>query len=79
VRPGDWIVGDDDGVVVIPVEKAADALATAERIVAAEKKIERAIRGGADLSDLIDADALIERKRAGVFIPQLRSGPPRGK
>ncbi len=79
VRPGDWVVGDEDGVVVIPAETAAGVLATAERIVAAEKKIERAIRAGAELSDLIGAKTTIEQKHAAVFIPQLRSGTRRGK
>jgi len=73
VRPGDWVVGDEDGVVVIPVETAAEVLTTAERIVAAEKKIEQAIRRrDVELADLIGAEAALEQKRAGVFVPQLR-------
>jgi 3-hexulose-6-phosphate synthase/6-phospho-3-hexuloisomerase len=76
VRPGDWIVGDEDGVVVIPAESTEFAVATAERIIEAEKDIELAIRHGAELADLIGAQGVIEQKRAGVFIPQLRrSGP----
>ncbi|MGQ9731737.1 MAG: 3-hexulose-6-phosphate synthase [Candidatus Zipacnadales bacterium] len=35
IRPGDWIVGDDDGIVVVPQERAVEianrALATVER------------------------------------------------
>lgn len=77
VRPGDWIVGDEDGVIVIPAETTNSVLATAERIVAAEKKIELAIRQGAELADLIGAQAVIDQKLAGVFIPQLRSGSAR--
>lgn len=77
VRPGDWVVGDEDGVIVIPAESAADVLAAAERIVAAEKKIERQIRRGAELADLIGAQTVIDQKRAGVFIPQLRSADKR--
>src|SRR5689334_3429201 len=49
VRPGDWLVGDDDGVVVIPAEKLQRTLETAQRIVVAEREIERAIRNGVDL------------------------------
>jgi 3-hexulose-6-phosphate synthase/6-phospho-3-hexuloisomerase len=74
VRPGDWVVGDEDGVIVIPAETAEAVLTTAERIVAAEKKIERYVRAGAELADLIGVQAAIEQKRAGVFIPQLRGG-----
>lgn len=75
VRPGDWVVGDEDGVVVIPASDAAQVLAIAESIVAAEKKIELAIRRrGADLADLIGVDAVLKQKRAGVFVPQLRGG-----
>lgn len=74
VLPGDWVVGDADGVIVIPAESTTGVLATAERIVAAEKKIEIAIRQGAELADLIGAQAVIDQKRAGVFIPQLRPG-----
>lgn len=32
VRPGDWIVGDADAVIVIPTEIAADVLAKAEDV-----------------------------------------------
>lgn len=72
VRPGDWVVGDEDGVVVIPAESAGEVLAGAERIVEAEKQIEQAIRRGVELADLVGGDAAVERKRQTEFIPQLR-------
>ena len=74
VRPGDWLVGDEDGVVVIPAERLAETYVLAARIVAAEKKIERAIRQGAELCDLIGTRETVQRKRAEVFVPQLRAG-----
>lgn len=47
VSPGDWVVGDDDGVVVVPAAVAEDALAEAERKTATESAIRRAVREGA--------------------------------
>jgi regulator of RNase E activity RraA len=74
VNPGDWLVGDDDGVVVISPSKLESALELGRRIVSAEKVIEKQIRAGKDIAGLIGTEAAIERKRAGVLIPQLR-GP----
>ena len=73
VTPGDWLVGDDDGVVVIPPAQLEAALAKAKQIVEAEKRIAQAIRQGADLADLLQVDALIETKRQQIFVPQLRA------
>ena len=80
VRPGDWLIGDDDGVVVIPAEKLQPTLETAQRIVAAEREIERAIRNGADLGRLLRSQQIIEQKQSEIFIPQLRAArSPRAK
>lgn len=46
VRPGDWVVGDDDGVVVVPAAVAAEVLAEAERKAGTESEIRRAVRDG---------------------------------
>lgn len=73
VRPGDWLVGDADGVVVVPAEKLDETLAIAQRIVKAEKVLERKILSGADLGALLHIGEKIERKRGDVFIPQLRA------
>jgi regulator of RNase E activity RraA len=73
VRPEDWLAGDDDGVVVIPAEKLEDALGTADQIVAAEKRIEKAIRAGHDIAELLRLQDVIERKQGEVFVPQLRA------
>lgn len=43
VIPGDLIVGDEDGVVVIPKDRAADVLAAAERVQADEQARMQAI------------------------------------
>jgi regulator of RNase E activity RraA len=46
VEPGDWIVGDDDGVVVVPQGVAVDVLAEAEEKAATESEIRAAVRDG---------------------------------
>ena len=46
IEQGDWIVGDDDGVVVVPHAIAQDALTEAEQKAATESEIRVAVRGG---------------------------------
>ena len=50
VRPGDFIFGDSDGVMVIPQELALTVLEQAEEIVAREKKGRALIRKGVSMS-----------------------------
>jgi 4-hydroxy-4-methyl-2-oxoglutarate aldolase len=46
VAPGDYVVGDRDGVVVIPGEVLEQVLEEAEAVVATESEIRRAVRAG---------------------------------
>jgi regulator of RNase E activity RraA len=46
VEPGDWIVGDEDGVVVVPSALAESVLAEAEAKAATESEIRAAVRDG---------------------------------
>jgi regulator of RNase E activity RraA len=46
IEPGDWIVGDDDGVVVVPAAIAEDVLAEAEQKARTESEIRVAVRDG---------------------------------
>ena len=46
IEPGDWVVGDDDGVVVVPQAIAEDVLAEAEQKAATESEIRVAVRDG---------------------------------
>ena len=46
VEPGDWVVGDDDGVVVVPQSLAEDVLAEAEQKAATESDIRAMVRDG---------------------------------
>lgn len=49
VEPADWIVGDADGVLVIPAVRVDDIVAAAEEITAAEDRIRDAVAGGEPL------------------------------
>jgi 4-hydroxy-4-methyl-2-oxoglutarate aldolase len=46
VAPGDWIVGDRDGLVIVPGARVEEVLAEAEEKVATESEIREAVRGG---------------------------------
>lgn len=72
VHPGDWVAGDDDGVVVIPAARLDETLEKAARIVAAEKRIARAIRAGVEVATLLRVDETLERKSKEIFVPQLQ-------
>ena len=48
VRPGDFIIADDNGTVVIPMERVAEVLAFAQKVKATEDGVIAAIRAGAD-------------------------------
>ncbi len=46
VEPGDWVVGDEDGVVVVPRSVAAAVLESAEQMAGTENEIRQAVRAG---------------------------------
>ena len=51
VKPGDILVGDDSGVVVVPQEMAEKVLEAAKAIEKAESRIVEAVRGGLGLKE----------------------------
>jgi 4-hydroxy-4-methyl-2-oxoglutarate aldolase len=53
VHPGDWIVGDDDGVCVIPREQVAQVIEAAQAIEDKERKIAAGIDAGQRVADLL--------------------------
>ncbi len=73
VAPGDWVVGDDDGVVVVPAARLEAAIETAGRILVAEREIARQIRAGRDMGEILRCDEVIAAKQKGTFLPQLRA------
>lgn len=65
VCPGDIVVGDADGVVVVPQARAAEVLATLGRIRIAEAAMEAQVKAGLQLSDkaraMVAAARVIEK------------------
>jgi regulator of RNase E activity RraA len=51
VSPGDLLLGDADGVVVVPKEKENDVIAHAKAIEEAETRIREAVEGGMRLDE----------------------------
>lgn len=64
VRPGDIVVGDADGVVVVPLDRAETVLANLARVRAAEAGAEHAVRDGAVMTPggqrIVEAATIIE-------------------
>ncbi len=53
VAPGDWIVGDDNGVMVIPKEKAQEMANRAMDVLERENRIREEIKRGSTLSKVL--------------------------
>ena len=58
VRQGDWIIGDDSGVVVIPSERAYEIARRALEVRKNEERIREEIRRGSTLSQVSETDKM---------------------
>ena len=56
VRPGDYIVGDDSGVVVIPKERAYEIARRAKEVEKTEDRLFEEIRRGKSLSQVVNLE-----------------------
>ncbi|MCK9592061.1 MAG: orotidine 5'-phosphate decarboxylase [Methanoregula sp.] len=54
VRPGDWIIGDESGVVVIPAKRAYEIARRALEVRKNEERIREEIRRGSTLSEVAE-------------------------
>ncbi|MHC4970887.1 MAG: 3-hexulose-6-phosphate synthase [Planctomycetota bacterium] len=54
VQPGDWVVGDDDGVVVVPQTKAVEIANRAVERLEMENRVRKEISGGSTLGQVMD-------------------------
>jgi len=52
VKTGDWVIGDDDGVVVLPKEKAAEYTNRAMDVLERENRIREEIKEGTTLASV---------------------------
>ncbi|MEM4576483.1 MAG: 3-hexulose-6-phosphate synthase [Candidatus Nezhaarchaeales archaeon] len=53
VEPGDWIIGDDNGVVVVPKDKAVEIANRAIDVMEKENRIREEIKRGSSLSKVL--------------------------
>ena len=56
VSPGDVVVVDGNGVVVVPMAQAAVILEQAERLLATEHLLQEKIKAGATIGELVNVD-----------------------
>lgn len=54
INPGDWLYGDMDGVVVIPVKQVDEVLRKAEAIDGIELQVREEIKNGADVTGVFE-------------------------
>jgi 3-hexulose-6-phosphate synthase/6-phospho-3-hexuloisomerase len=65
VRPGDWIVGDMNGVVVIPKERAYEVARRAREVQKNEERIREEISRGGTLSGIQELEKWEKRQVTG--------------
>jgi regulator of RNase E activity RraA len=54
VHPGDLVIADGSGAVIIPQERAAEVIAEAERIAAAEARMAEEVRKGLSVVEVME-------------------------
>ncbi len=63
VRPGDWVIADDDGVVVVPRERAVEIANRALAVVERESREKAEIEQGRTLAEVSELQRWEQRRR----------------
>jgi regulator of RNase E activity RraA len=66
IRDGDYIVGDGDGVVVIPAEVVGQIVEDAEELLRIEKKIGIELRAGGARHEVFKANPRFAHIRSAI-------------
>jgi 4-hydroxy-4-methyl-2-oxoglutarate aldolase len=64
VYPGDFVRGDDDGVMVVPANRLDQAVEAAEARLAKEAEFERQMHAGAHVTDLVGLSEILRGAQA---------------
>lgn len=62
VREGDLVIGDDTGLVVIPIDRIDDVLAAAKTALEIDEKVEQGVRSGMTFAQSAAAASYISEK-----------------
>ena len=54
VQPGDWAIGDDDGMIIIPQESAVEFTNRAMDVLEKENRLRKEIKDGSSLSKVAE-------------------------
>jgi 4-hydroxy-4-methyl-2-oxoglutarate aldolase len=65
VHTGDWVVGDADGVVVIPADRVDEVIAAGEARAAKEQGLFKALKEGATTVELLGLDPKPVKREGG--------------
>ena len=71
VRTGDWIIGDDSGVVVVPQERAVEIANRAVDVAEREERIREEIKRGGTLSRVQELEKWEQIRRSTCIITQV--------
>lgn len=63
VAPGQWVVGDDDGLIILDASDLPAVLSQAEETLRREEDLVSRLRSGKALGDLFGIESFVERRK----------------